>query len=202
MVVHSLQRCHYFESFAPFGYCTMANLKYLYVIHFFYDVSVLQQDHGLDVPASVCTSTEISPVPAISTTLIFTITKSSSLCSDKSVAVLDAVAIAAINNATFNFLRDGFIWLELFSITSYPSPWQAGFTSQFASSTGMFFWYSFLCCIPWNSTSQMCDASSASHQKRWLLSFLHRWQCHNSTMDPCTRYWSIHIINILYLLVF
>ena len=40
----------------------------------------------------------------------------------ESVAVLDAVAIAAINDATFNFLRDGFIWLELFSITSYPSP--------------------------------------------------------------------------------
>ena len=44
------------------------------------------------------------------------------LSSDKSVAVLDTVAMSAIDSVTSNFLGYCWISVEVFSITSYPSP--------------------------------------------------------------------------------
>ena len=59
-----------------------------------------------------------------STTLMFTVTfwRSSKLSSGESVMVLDAVAMSAINDETSNFLGDCLISVDVFSITSYPSP--------------------------------------------------------------------------------
>ena len=78
-----------------------------------------------------------------STTLMFTVTfwRSSKLSSGESVTVLDAVAMSAFNDATSNFLGDCLISVDVFSITSYSSPWRAGLTSQVSSATAMFLWW-------------------------------------------------------------
>ena len=78
-----------------------------------------------------------------STTLMFTVTfwKSSKLSSGESVMVLDAVAMSAINDETSNFLGGCLISVDVFSITSYPSPLRAGLTSQVSSATAMFLWW-------------------------------------------------------------
>ena len=82
------------------------------------------------VPLSSATETSRFTLPPTcvssfsSTTLMLTVTfwNTSKLSSDENVTVLDAVAMSAINDATSNFFGDSLIIVEVFSITSYPSP--------------------------------------------------------------------------------
>ena len=77
---------------------------------------------------------------------------------------------------------------------TYPSPWQAGLTSQFSSTTAMFFWsssFSFQCCILWNPTSRILGVSSTS-TPCWCWTWIHPH--HQYSLSPHDSFFlTIHI---------
>ena len=111
-----------------------------------------------------------------------------------------------VSHQQCNFLGDCLISVEVFSITSYPSPWRVGLTLQFSSATAMFFWwysfsFSLLHSLKPHQSNLGCFICQQTVKKHGLPSILHRQQCHYCTVDAGVGHGSIHIINILYLLM-